>query len=144
MDATLPAEQRSSSVLTAGFGAAIAMWAIGYFGRLPMALLPGPLLLVLFLACQLGGGWVVGRLAGLGWRHGAVTGLITGTLNLLVLGSLLAEGPASGGVPSALLWLPGSVLLAAALGAAGAAIGALRPRSRGPYVEWPAALVRPH
>ena len=96
----------ADSILTVSFGSAVAMWAAGYLSRLPAVQLPSPVLLALVLACLGGGGWVLGRYANLGWRHGAVAGLLTGLINLLVLGSFLSEGRSSELVPSALLWLP--------------------------------------
>jgi cytochrome c oxidase assembly protein subunit 15 len=136
-----PAAQ--GAVLAVGFGTAVAMWAVGYVGRLPAVLLPSPLLLALLLGCLVGGGIVLGRYAAAGWRLGAAAGLLTGLVNLLVLGGLLARASAPGGVvPSALGWLPGSILLAVALTAAGAAAGARwLPRDR-PRVDWNAAFVR--
>ena len=91
-----PVVDRGSSVVTVGFGSAVAMWAVGYLGRLPVVMLPSPLLLTLMLACLLAGGWVLGRYGGLGWPHGALAGLVTGTVNLLVLGSFLSGPNAPG------------------------------------------------
>jgi len=130
------------SVLTVGFGSAVAMWAVGYLSRLPAVQLPSPVLLALVLACLGGGGWALGRYANLGWRHGAAAGLCTGLINLLVLGSFLAEGRPSAIVPSALLWLPGSILLAVSLSASGAAMGARWFSREAPYQNWVAAFVR--
>ena len=112
------------SVLTVSFGSAVAMWAVGYLSRLPGVGLPSPVLLLLLLACLFGGGWVLGRYGNLGWRYGAAAGLSTGLINLLVLGSFLSGARPDGIVPSALLWLPGSILLAVILSATGTAIGA--------------------
>jgi cytochrome c oxidase assembly protein subunit 15 len=138
-----PDAQRGSSVLTVGFAAAVAMWASGYVCRLPAVLAPSPVLLVLMLACLLGGGWVLGRYARLGWRHGAMAGLVTGAINLLVLGGLLAgERPNEAVVPSALIWLPGSILLAVVLGGLGAGIGRRWFPRASPYGEWVEAFVR--
>ena len=137
---TLPVHDRGSSVLTVGFGVTVAMWAVGYVSRLPMLLLPSPLLLLLLVGCLFAGGWALGRYTGLGWRHGAAAGGITGLLNLLVLGSLVTDQGAT--APSALLWLPGSILLAALLAAGGAVVGERWFRRQSPYLHWSAALVR--
>ncbi len=115
------------------------MWAVGYAGRLPAVRLPSPLLLGLLLLCLVGCGVALGRFAGCGWQQGAVAGALAGLLNTRVLGGILAGGRPSSGVPSAAIWLPGSVLLAALLSAAGAAAfvpGGARPR------EWSGALVK--
>ncbi len=132
----------AGSVLTVSFGSAVAMWAAGYLSRLPAVQLPSPVLLALVLACLYGGGWALGRYANLGWRHGAAAGLFTGLINLLVLGSFLAEGRPNEIVPSALLWLPGSILLAVALSASGAAMGERWFPREPPYQNWVAAFVR--
>jgi heme A synthase len=126
---------RLPCLLTVAFGTTVSMWAAGYVSRLPAVQLPAPALLPLLLACILGGGFVVGRWAGLGWRHGALAGALTGVLNLLVLGAVLARRS------DAVLWLPGSIVLAAALAALGAAVGVRRPR-RPPYEAWVGAFAR--
>ena len=71
---TAATRSRGSAVLTVGFGMAVAMWAVGYVGRLPAVLLPSPALLVLFLLCLLAGGYVAGRFAAQGIRKAAVAG----------------------------------------------------------------------
>jgi cytochrome c oxidase assembly protein subunit 15 len=133
--------QRGSGVLTVGFGSAVAMWAVGYVGRLPAVLAPSAMLLVLMLVCLLAGGWLLGRYAGLGWRHGGLAGLIAGAINLLVLGGLLAGDRPNEIVPSAAIWLPGSILLAVTLCGVGAEIGGRWFRRTPPYRGWVASFV---
>ena len=125
--------RRWLDVVTVGFGTTVAMWGAGYVGRLPAIPFPGPVLFGLLLACLVGGGFVLGRRTGLGWRHGALAGLVCGTLNLLVLGSFLGGTGAGKAAPSALVWLPGSMGAAAALVAIGAAAGSRRGGAR----VWP-------
>jgi len=137
-----PRVSPGAGILTVGFGTTVAMWAVGYVGRLPALLLPSPLLLGLLLVCQLTGGVVLGRHTGGGWRGGAAAGLLSGTLNLLVLGSFLTGPQANQVRPSALLWVPGSILVAGLLGAAGSGLGA-RFLVRLPFFQdWPAAFAR--
>jgi len=124
--------------LTVGFGAAVAMWAVGYVARLPALSLPAPAVLPALVACVIGGGVLLGRQGGRGPAQGAAAGALTGVLNLLVLGGVLAHSETRR--PSALAWVPLSVLLAAGLGAAGAALGARRAR-RPPFAGWSGALV---
>jgi len=133
---------RNAGVLAVGFGTTVAMWAIGYVGRLPAVMLPSRLILALLLVCLLVGGLMLGRHAGLGWRYGARAGLVSGTLNLLVLGSFLTGDEPNRLVPSALIWIPGSIFVAAALAALGAEVGARRFRRDRPYSEWQAAFSR--
>lgn len=133
---------RGAAILTVGFGTTVAMWAVGYVGRLPGLLLPSPVVLALLLLCMLAGGFYLGRAARGGWRDGAAAGLITGLLNLLVLGSLLGGSEPGQVVPSALWWVPGSILVAAALCAAGAVLGARATAPESPARSWTSLYVR--
>lgn len=125
-----------SDLLALGFGTTVAMWAVGYVCRFPGVNSPAWLLMVLLLACLVAGGWVAGRFTHRGIMGGAQTGLLAGALNLLVLGSLLTSTDAPNQViPSALWWVPGSLLLGAVLGAAGAAVGSRQANARADAVE---------
>jgi heme A synthase len=117
-----------SSILATGFGTTVAMWAIGYICRIPPAVVPSWLLLLLLLAALFAGGWVSGGLTGRGAKAGLATGLLASVLNLLILGSLLSGHEPNRVVPTALLWLPGSILIGALLGAAGGIVGSRRER----------------
>jgi len=131
----------TGSLLTIGFGTTVAMWSMGYLGRLPAVLLPSPAVLLLLLACVLGGGFVAGR--HLGWNLPAIAaaGAVTGALNLLILGSFLGSERPGGVVPSAAIWVPGSILLTVVLALAGAAVGARWFRTRRPFENWCGAFV---
>ena len=131
----------AGGVLVFGFGTTVAMWALGYVGRLPALLLPSPLLLALMLLSLFGGGLILARYVPGGWRAGAVAGLISGLLNLLVLGSFVSGDRPEQIVPSALWWIPGSILFSALCAGGGAAVGA-RWMRRVVFGDWPAALVR--
>lgn len=122
-----------AETLALGFGTSVAMWFLAYLCRMPPALVPPWLLGAGLLACILGGGFLAGRLSTRGWRAGLATGLLSSVINLLVLGSLLGGGRPNQVVPSAGWWLPGSLLVGAALGAVGAALGG-RTRSEGARV----------
>lgn len=119
-----------SSILATGFGTTVAMWAIGYVCRIPPAIVPSWLLLLLLLATLFGGGWASGRLTGRGARAGLATGILASVLNLLILGSLLAGHEPNRVVPTALLWLPGSILVGMLLGSAGGIAGSRREAGR--------------
>ncbi len=117
------AAPRGAETLALGFGTSVAMWFVGYLCRMPPAVVPSWLLALLLLACLVGGGFVAGRLGARGWRSGLAAGLLSSVVNLLVLGSLLGGGRANQLAPSALWWIPGSLLLGAAMASAGAAVG---------------------
>jgi cytochrome c oxidase assembly protein subunit 15 len=111
--------------LVLGYGTALAMWIAGFVGRLPAVSAPSWILGPLLVGVLLGGGVLAGRSAG-GARAGAATGAVASLVNLLVLGSLLGAGTPNRLVPSAALWIPGSILSGALVGAAGGAIGGRR------------------
>lgn len=96
--------QRSLSVPLA-FAAAVAMWAVGYLGRFPGVGAPPALLGIVFLLGYLALGGVA-RGCGLSPGQAALAGSLASLINLLVLGSLLAEG--SG--PSLAVAIPGSLI----------------------------------
>lgn len=113
---------RGAAALTLGFGTAVAMWVVGFVARIPPAALPGSALLALMLLVLLAGGARAGRLPGGGAGLGALTGLVAGAINLLLLGSLL-NSSADSASPQAWIWAPGWLVAAAGLGAVGGAIG---------------------
>ena len=112
-----------ATVLAVGFGTSVAMWAVGYVSRIPPVWVPSAVVLALLLVCHLAGGFIAGRDSGR-IALGAIAGVITALINLLVLGSLLGGGDPGQVVPAAALWVPGSIAAGALLGAVGAGIGA--------------------
>jgi len=125
-----------ADLLTIGFGTTVALWAIGYLARLPVVLAPAPVVLLLLLVVLVGGGVVAGRWTERGVAGGAAAGAISGLLNLLVLGSFLSQRDTPNALlPSAALWVPGSIAASAVLGALGAWVGA-RPASSRREVDW--------
>ncbi len=117
----------AADVLALGFGTTVSMWTVGYVCRMPGMSVPGWLLLALLVLCLLAGGWLAGRCSLRGWRGGLLTGLLTGTLNLLILGGLLA-GPESGSIRGLVwLWAPASIVASGLVAAMGAALAQGRP-----------------
>jgi cytochrome c oxidase assembly protein subunit 15 len=110
-------------VVAVGFAATVTMWAVAYVGRLPLVMAPSWLLGLLMLAAVAAWGWFAGRSSGDGWLGGVLVGGAAAILNLLILGSLLAAEDGSGLRPSALWWVPGSIVGIAALAGAAAAMG---------------------
>ena len=130
----------SGALVTLSFGIVVAMWSVGYVGRLPAVMLPSPVLLIVLLACMTAGGLVAGRRTGRGFGFGAAVGALVGTVNLLVLGSLLTGDQPNRLLPSAAVWVLGSIAVTAALVGLGASFGARSPAER--PTDWPALLVR--
>ena len=112
-----------SDLLAIGFGTTVAMWAVGYVGHMPLTDVTPLVFVSLMLVCLVAGGWIVGRKTRRGVRGGLGLGLIVALLNLLILGSMLAEPNTGQIVPQAWLWVPGYFVVCLGLASAGAAPG---------------------
>ena len=120
----------AADILAIGFGTSVVMWAASYFGclsRLVGNSVPPPLLFVFLLACQVAGGFVVGRYTTRGWRGGLAAGALSGAVNLLALGSLLGGNTPNAIKAWALLWVPGTLAVAMLLSGVGALVGQAFP-----------------
>mgnify|MGYP001820602956 FL=1 len=113
-----------SYVFPLAFAMTVSMWAVAYFCRLPAVMAPSWLVLALMLAMVALWGWITGMRSGGGWFAGTMVGAVSAVLNMLILGSLLASADDGGLVPSALWWVPGSVLVIALISGGFAAVGA--------------------
>lgn len=131
-----PERGSAADVLALAFAVTIAMWAVAYVGRLPAVLAPSALLAALFASCLFIGGIVAGRTTTRGPWGGAAVGLVSGLVNLMVLGSLLAGSGPNRVAPSAMVWVPGFLLASAMVGAAGAALGARGSARRVESNQW--------
>ena len=125
-----------SPILALGFAMVVTMWAVAYVCRLPAVMAPSWLLLVLLLAAVAGWGMVAGRRVG-GWSVGLAAGVTASVVNMLVLGSLLGSPDAVGVRPSALWWVPGSMIVVAGVAAVAAAFATYDPSIR---TDWTAML----
>jgi cytochrome c oxidase assembly protein subunit 15 len=127
---------QGADLLAGGFGVTVAMWTVCYLARMPVVMAPSGLLGAALLGCLLAGGFVLGRYAQRTWRGGAVVGLISTVLNLLILGSVIKSDAATSNVPSMLVWLPGALLASAVIAAFGALLGKAARRSEGSTPNW--------
>jgi len=100
-------------VLPLAFATTVSMWAVAYFCRLPAVMAPSWLAAGLMLGMVALWGWFTGSRAGGGWFGGVLVGSAAAVLNLLILGSLLAPAEGGGVMPSAVWWVPGSILVIA-------------------------------
>ncbi len=124
-------------MLAIGFGTTVAMWTVGYFCRLFGDAVPAPLLFALLIACQLVGGIIAGRYAADGLRTAALAGLITGLLNLLIVGSMISGDTPNEIKSGALLWVPGTLLVGVVLGVLGASFGRTIRGDDTHELDWP-------
>lgn len=134
-----PQRLRAADILTVGFGTTVAMWAIGYLCRLFGDAVPAPVVFALLLLCLIAGGVVAGRYAERGVRGGVWAGLLTGALNLLIVGSVVGGQTPNALKAGAWIWTAGSLGVSAALGGIGAVIGSHRRRPL-PEPDWPGGL----
>ena len=111
-----------SFVLPLAFATTVSMWAVAYLGRLPAVMAPSWLVLGLMLGAVAVWGWITGSRAGGGWMGGVWVGGTAAVLNLLILGSLLTSAEGESILPSAVLWVPGSILIVALIGGAFAVV----------------------
>jgi len=111
-----------SYVLPLGFAMTVSMWALAYLYRLPLVAAPSWFLLVSMLAVVVFWGWFTGARSGGGWLAGALVGTTAAVLNMLILGSLLTSADGGGLVPSALVWVPGSIIVVASIAGVSAAL----------------------
>lgn len=112
--------------LVIGFATAVTMWLLGFLTHLPgLNIAPAGvgigMLLVWGLGAVVGGRTVPGDQA---WRIGALGGLVTALVNLLILGSLLTSEAGPNELrPNWVLLLGGYFAFAVALGAVGGWMG---------------------
>jgi cytochrome c oxidase assembly protein subunit 15 len=133
---TISNDPHSAAVLTLGFGTTVAVWTVGYFCRLFGPAVPAPLLFALMLACLLAGGVLAGRYTDDGVRRGLYVGLLSGLLNLLIVGSLIGGDTPTEIKRGAILWVPGTLIVSAFVTTIGAALGARR-RAHHVQPDWP-------
>ncbi|KDA53901.1 hypothetical protein EG19_02695 [Thermoanaerobaculum aquaticum] len=97
--------EAKGTTLPLAFLAAVSMWAVGYLGRFPGVGASPRVLGIAFMLLYLAFGYLAGRVNGRGFWPGAKVGFLTSAVNLLILGSLLAEGGVSPWV-----FVPGALL----------------------------------
>lgn len=138
-----PGEGPVAAVLAMGFGTALVMWLLGYLARLPGVMAPGPLVLAGLVAALAAGGFFVVGATGGGWRVALGAGFVASLVNLLVLGSLLADRAAGALLPSAALWIPGSLFAGCLVAAAGGRLAGARSTRPAPQAsprDWTGAF----
>jgi len=135
-------EPARSYVVPLGFAMTVSMWAVAYLCRLPAVTAPSWLLLTLMLAAVAVWGVITGRRTGGGFAAGILVGAVAAVLDMLILGSLLRSAQGGGVVPSALWWIPGSILAIALLSGTCAAIAGGRPAESVEPAAWTALFAK--
>jgi cytochrome c oxidase assembly protein subunit 15 len=107
--------------LALGFAATVAMWTLSYVALLQPGLVAGELLFAGALACVFAGGWVAGRRAP-EEASGLSVGLVSATINLMVVGAFLRDEQGGSHVRP-LAYVAGLFAGSALLGLLGDALG---------------------
>ena len=105
-----------------GFGTTVAMWGIGYVCMTSPGLVIGEILFVVELLTLVVGGYFTGRILR-SIRSGIYVGIVSATVNLLIVGSLMRRGEDGSIFASALIWITGLYGASILLCAIGAAFG---------------------
>lgn len=103
-------QNNRGAVLTIAFGTTTAMWAVGYLTHLPGLRIASSVVFAAMFACMLMGGVLAGMFAQRPLRTGLLSGLGLGILNLMILGSLLAQDSTNAVYPSAPIYILGFIL----------------------------------
>jgi cytochrome c oxidase assembly protein subunit 15 len=136
-----PAPQpRAADLLALSFGTVAAMWTVGYLSHIPPLAPPTWLVATLLAITVLLGGYQTGRYTARGFRGGLLVGLISGFVNVLVLMSVIGGDEPGSTVPSAPLFVLGSLLLNCVLATVGAAVGTTRRAASRLQPNWTAVL----
>ncbi len=131
-----------SYVLPLGFAMTVSMWAAAYVCRLPAVMAPSWLVLGLMLAMVALWGWATGLGTGDGWLAGMMVGAAAAVLNMLILGSILASADGGGVAPSALWWVPGSILVIALVSGGFAVVPGRRVEHVSDPADWTALFAK--
>jgi cytochrome c oxidase assembly protein subunit 15 len=132
-------------ILTIGFAAAVAMWAIGYIAHLPGLHTPPAVVFPLLVAAMLLAGAGAVRVGVTNLRTIAAAGALTGAINLLIVGSLLGGKQRDALLPAelarvALIWTAATIALSSVcvtIGAALARSSIASPASGAQPANWP-------
>jgi len=115
--------------LAIGFATTVAMWTLSFIAMLQPGQAAGEVLFAGAVACVLAGGFVAGRMAP-GAANGLSVGLVSATVNLLVIGAFLRDEQGGGGLYRPAMYVLGLFTVSALLGLVGDAIGRARTSMR--------------
>lgn len=123
MNSTPNIESGSRGLLIGlGFATTTMMWALGYLAFSQPGMILGELVFAAELLVLAIGGFFAGRLLGT-ISAGIWTGLISASVNLLVVGSLFGRGEDGSVLASGIAWVAGLFMISALLGGIGATVG---------------------
>lgn len=131
---------RWGDVVTLGFGITVAVWIAAYVCRMPVVNAGGQVTVGLMLGAIFLGGVAAGRYSRKAVVAGLAAGALSGLLDILIVGSLIHDYSGAGNraiVPTAALWIGGSMALNVVVAGLGAVLGGLVPSRRREEIAWP-------
>jgi heme a synthase len=132
---------RGGDVLAPGFAMTVGAWIVAYLSFMPIFPKhpPGQLTVSLMLAVVFFGGFLTARYSGRGALASLLAGLVSGTLDILIVGSVFYDLTGPGGLGrTALLLSGGSILLNGLVAFLGGLFGMLLPSRRRGQIRWAA------
>lgn len=120
----------------------VAAWIAAYVTRMPIfpTPVPGQVTVLLMVAMIFLGGFLTARYSKKGAVAALLAGLLSGVLDILILGSMVHDTANGALVPTALEWMGGSILLNGVVAGLGGAIGMFFPSRRRAEIRWPAVF----
>lgn len=136
-----PAKLPIFGCIAVGLGAAVAMWCLGYLTHLPGLNTPLALTAGLMTGAQLAAGVIAGRTMRPALPAGALAGLVSSLVNLLIVGSIVSSPDQPDTVRDNWWIMVGATLAFGPLiSALGALIGARKPYAPATNQQWLARL----
>lgn len=129
-------------IVAVSFATTVAIWAVAYILRLPAISAPPPVLTGWIAVALLAGGYHIGRYSRRGWIGGLHVGLLSGLLNLLILGSAVGGDAPVGAMQSLPLFALASLVISVVLSIFGAAFGNTRRARQAEVPNWTGVLAR--
>jgi cytochrome c oxidase assembly protein subunit 15 len=134
---------RGGDILAPGFAMTVGAWIVAYLSFIPILPkhMPGQATVSIMLAVVFFGGFLTGRYSCRGVLAALLAGILSGALDILIVGSVFYDlaGPEGLG-RTALLLTGGSILLNGLVAALGGVFGMLLPSRRRGQICWGAVF----
>jgi heme a synthase len=142
-DPTAAPPARGGDILAPGFAMTVGAWIVAYLSFMPIfpSHPPGQVIVSFMLAVVLFGGFLTAHYSSRGVLAALLAGIVSGTLDILIVGSVFYDLAGPGGLGrTALLLSGGSILLNGLTAALGGLFGMLVPSPRRGRIRWSAVF----
>lgn len=133
--------QQAGRILAVGLAMTTAMWVFAFIAFMQVGLALGEVLFGLTLLTLVAGGWVLGATGGT-WITGVGAGLVSASINMLLIGTVVSGNENAGQLAGvALAWVAGTYAVSAVLCGIGAMFGRVTsPKTPVIHVNWRCVL----